>query len=139
MCLVLIPISVYFYLFHGDWFLLYLVDVRLVPSAIALVGFVVEGLIASLGFFVGASFIRSQRDGLALLLSAAAIVLAGSVPLVAKKQLQTVATYSQFHGNFGGAAFQGGPLFQGTVAMSVFLVSGFVYLIARLHWSGRRS
>ena len=37
--LLLIPISVYFYIFHGDWFLLYTLDVTRVPSAIALIGF----------------------------------------------------------------------------------------------------
>ena len=37
-CLVIAPISVYFYVFHGDWFLLYLIDVNRIPSAIAMVG-----------------------------------------------------------------------------------------------------
>ena len=33
---VLVPVSLYFYLFHGDWYVLYLVATEHVPSAIVL-------------------------------------------------------------------------------------------------------
>ena len=39
---MIVPVSVYFYVFHGDWFLLYLFDVSRIPSAIAMVGFFVQ-------------------------------------------------------------------------------------------------
>src|SRR5688572_11199826 len=32
--LVVVPVSIYFYAFHGDWFLLYFADVSKIPSAV---------------------------------------------------------------------------------------------------------
>ena len=46
--LVLVPASAYFYVFHGDWFLLYAINVQKIPSAIALLVFLLE---AGVGFF----------------------------------------------------------------------------------------
>ena len=50
MLLLLLPVSLYFYVFHGDWFMLYTFDVRRVPSALALFGFAVELAVGLLGF-----------------------------------------------------------------------------------------
>src|SRR5437763_725749 len=58
LCLLLLPVSVYFYVFHGDWFLLYLVDLRRVPSALALLGFIVELALGLLGFTLCAVAVR---------------------------------------------------------------------------------
>ena len=52
MLLLLVPVSVYFYVFHGDWFMLYTVDVRRIPSALALLGFALELAVGLLGFAV---------------------------------------------------------------------------------------
>ena len=62
---VLIPVSLYFYVFHGDWYLLYWFDVQRVPSALVLVGCGVQVMLGAMGFLIGASLIRSQRDQLA--------------------------------------------------------------------------
>jgi hypothetical protein len=63
LVLLVVPVSVYFYVFHGDWFLLYSVDVRRVPSALALLGFVAEAGFGVIGFMVGSAFARAQRMG----------------------------------------------------------------------------
>ena len=70
LALVLLPISVYFYVFHGDWFLLYTFDVRRIPSAVALIGFLVELALGVGGFAVGAQLARGQRTGVAYALLA---------------------------------------------------------------------
>lgn len=113
---VLIPISVYFYVFHGDWFLLYLIDVREVPSAIALVGFVLEALVGVCGFALG---------------------LAGLVPLLLRARLSRVGSYAQFNGGFGLVDFTAGPLFAGTILMAVALLCATGFLLGRL-WIGER-
>jgi hypothetical protein len=118
---VLVPISVYFYVFHGDWFLLYAIDVREIPSAIALVGFVVEALVGVLGFSLGSSLLRSQREG-----------LVGAAAATAR-----VGSYAQFHGGFGVVDFTAGPLFFGTILMTVALLGAAGFLLGRL-WIGER-
>src|SRR5689334_4500406 len=57
-CLVVIPASVYFYVFHGDWFMLYFLDVQRIPSAMALLGFIVEAVLGIAGFLLGAVLVR---------------------------------------------------------------------------------
>lgn len=132
LALVLVPVSVYFYVFHGDWFLLYFVDVRHVPSALALIGFVMQALLGVLGFSVGATLVRSQHvvwifGGLA----ACAVAAIAVVPLCLDR-LRVVGTYAQFRGGFGLAPY-GGALFQGTLAMGLLLLLGGAFLVYRVH------
>ena len=135
---VLIPIAVYFYVFHGDWFLLYMVDVARVPSALALLGFVCLIAIGAAGFMLGSVMVRSQRDTLAGMLAALAILASGAVVLVARERLEVVGTFAQYRGQFGLEEFSEGPLLQGALLMGTLLAIGSVGLIARLHVSGRR-
>lgn len=136
--LLLIPITIYFYVFHGDWFLLYLVDVATIPSAVAMLGFVVELAVGAAGFVVGSTLVRMQRDGSTLIASIGALVLGVGVPLAVPDRLMVVGTYAQFEGGFGLQAFGGGPLLQGGVVMAVLLFGGLAYLLGRLQLHGRR-
>ena len=136
--LVLIPASVYFYVFHGDWFLLYTVDVRLIPSALALIGFFLLAGIGALGFVVGASMVRGQRDTLGSILVVISLLAAGAVVFVARDRLAVVGSYSQFAGSFGLKDFGQDALVQGTVVMGTIVVVGMGFLLYRLHLGGRR-
>lgn len=136
--LVLVPVSVYFYVFHGDWFLLYAFDVRRIPSAVALVGFLVQGGLGAAGFLFGAGLVRSQRDSAAWLLLFALIALAVGIPFGAAERLQRVGSYAQFQGDFGLEPYGRGPLMQGAILMGAFLVVGLGALVLRLHLGGRR-
>ena len=136
--LVLIPVSVYFYAFHGDWFLLYTVDVRRVPSALALVGFGVQAALGALGFLVGASMVRNQREGLGGVLVGIALVCAGGVAGVARDRLAVVGSFAQYRGGFGLEPYAAGALLQGTIVMSAILLVGVAALLFRLRSSGRR-
>jgi hypothetical protein len=136
--LVVVPISVYFYVFHGDWALLYLIDVSRIPSAIALVGFVLEWLFGVGGFIAAAALVRSQRDALAGFLAGFGVLLGGGVAALARDRLSVVGSYAQFHGGFGLAAFDEGPLLPGTIVMSTLLVGGVAFLLVRLQLGTRR-
>jgi hypothetical protein len=138
LALVVVPISVYFYVFHGDWSLLYLVDVSQVPSAVALVGFVVEWLVGLAGFLAGAALVRSQRDLLAGGLAALGLAFAGAVAGLARDRLAVVGSYAQFRGGFGLVAIGEGPLLPGAVVMSTLLVGGVAFLLVRLQLGSRR-
>lgn len=135
--LVLVPVSVYFYVFHGDWFLLYLVDSRTIPSAVALVGFLIELAVGAAGFAFGAALVRGQREvagaGVAVLGFLAAI----AVVLVARERLAVVGSYAQFEGRFGLQPY-GGSLMQGTLVMTVIVAVGLAFLLLRLYRGGRR-
>ncbi len=135
--LVLVPVSVYFYVFHGDWFLLYFLDVRKVPSAVAMVGFLLQLGLGAAGFAFGASQVRAQRDGAAFGGFLALLALAVAVPFAARTRLALVGSYAQFQGHFGLEPYGRGPLMQGAILMGAFLVGGLGALLLRLHLGGR--
>ena len=136
--LVLVPVSVYFYVFHGDWFLLYLVDVRRVPSAVALLGFALEAAVGGLGFLLGASMVRSQRETAGGAIVGFGVLAAGAVFIVGRDRLAQVGTYAQYNGGFGLEPFTEGPLVQGAILMGAILVVGLASLLLRIHSSGKR-
>lgn len=135
--LVLVPASAYFYVFHGDWFLLYVLDVRRVPSALALVGFVLVGALAAGGFALGAGLVRSQREGLAAGLAAISLAIGLGVAAAASDRLALVGSYAQYRGNFGLVPFTEAPLLLGTIAMAGIVLSGLGFLLIRI-WMGAR-
>jgi hypothetical protein len=135
--LVAVPVSVYFYVFHGDWYLLYLVDTERVPSALALVGALLELAVGAGGFLIAASLIRTQRDQWAgALIGVALSGAVGMLPLL-QGRLSVVGSYRQFHGQFGLSSY-GGSLLYGTVAMSLWMVVGLTLLVYRLGPGARR-
>jgi len=138
LLLVLLPISVYFYVFHGDWFLLYAVDVRRIPSAIALLGFVIETWVGVLGFSIGAALARAQRIGVGFGLVGASALLAASVVALWPDRLSVVGTFAQYRGDFGLRTY-GGPLMQAGLAMGVLMAYGAAYLLVRIRVASRRS
>lgn len=137
--LLLIPISVYFYIFHGDWFLLYTLDVTRVPSAIALIGFSFELMLACAGFAAGGQLVRVQKEGLAIFLGVLAVALGAGFAVLASRRLSAVGTHAQYHGGFGLVALSSSHLLPGLVLMSTLLLVGLVALIVRIGWGARRT
>lgn len=129
--LLLLPVSVYFYVFHGDWFLLYLVDVRRVPSALAMLGFFVEFVIATLGFGLAAICLRSQRNPWVFGALVLCAIGALGVVAVAPERLRMVGTFRQYRGGFGLVSY-GGALLQGALAMGGLLTVGGAFLLFRI-------
>ena len=130
--LVLLPVSVYFYVFHGDWFLLYLIDTGRVPSAIALVGFGLQAGFAVLGFLIGSALVRAQHKLAAWIAAGVGLVLAlGSVG-VSLDRLRVVGTFAQFHGSFGLEPYEATSVAQGGGVMGAFLLMGVAFVLVRL-------
>ncbi|MFO0680577.1 MAG: hypothetical protein U0234_00935 [Sandaracinus sp.] len=136
--LVLVPAGVYFYVFHGDWFLLYLFDVQRIPSAVALVGFVLQVGLGALGFSIGAALLRSQRETFAGVLIALAVVTGGAVPVVLRDRLAVAGTFAQYEGHFGLTPIADSPLFLGGVTMAAIVVVGLTFLLVRLNMASAR-
>jgi hypothetical protein len=137
LLLLVLPASIYFYVFHGDWFMLYLVDVARVPSALALIGFVLEALIGVLGFSLGANLVRNQRTSWAMGTLAVTLGTALALLFVFRDRLRLVGTYNQFRGGFGLVGY-GGPLLQGALTMGVVLLAGAAFLVFRVRSSPSR-
>jgi hypothetical protein len=136
--LVLIPVSAYFYVFHGDWFLLYRMDVAAIPSAIAVLVFAAEGAVGALGFLVGASLVRSKKVDLASALVALTMVMALAPIVQFRRELEVVGTYRQFHRGYGLSSFTETALYPGSIFMTAVLLLGLTFLVARLDLGSRR-
>lgn len=137
--LVLVPSTVYFYVFHGDWFLLYLLDSSRIPSAIALLIFVLQGAVGALGFASGAHLVRLQRDNLGIAIVVTLVALAAALLAVVRTRVATVGSYAQFHGTFGLEPWTRTPLLPAVVLFGTIMVVGLVYCCVRIHWGARRA
>jgi hypothetical protein len=131
MLLLVLPVSLYFYVFHGDWFMLYTVDVRRVPSALALFGFAVELAIGLIGFAAAALCVRTSRASWAMAAVGLSLLAALSVVFVCPERLRVVGSFRQYKGGFGLASY-GGALLQGALAMGGLLTAGASFLIVRI-------
>lgn len=138
LVLLVVPVSVYFYVFHGDWFLLYSVDVRRVPSALALLGFLAEAGIGVIGFMVGSAFARAQRMGVGYGIALACVPLAVAAAFLWPERLRSVGTFAQYRGDFGLVPY-GGSLMQAGIAMGCVLAVGASFLLVRIRAARRRA
>jgi hypothetical protein len=131
LTLVVLPASIYFYVFHGDWFLLYSVDVRRIPSAVALLGFVAQTGVGVAGFSMGSMFARTQRTTLGFAVALASAIAAIAVVILCRDRLAVVGTFAQYRGDFGLSSY-GGSLMQASLIMTSALIYGAVYLLVRI-------
>jgi hypothetical protein len=69
--------------------------------------------------------------------AATALAIAVLVPVLFRDRLSRVGSYAQFHGGFGVVDFTAGPLFFGTILMSVAFLGAAGFLLGRL-WIGER-
>ena len=136
--LLVVPVGVYFYVLHGDWFLLYTIDVQRIPSALALVGFILVVGVGMLGFVCAAALARAQRDAISGALLAVTVVAAAGVALLLRERLAVVGTHAQFTRGFGLTEFAAGPLRSSVLLMSSVLVLGLVGTAARVIWGRAR-
>jgi hypothetical protein len=139
LILALVPTSIYFYIFHGDWFLLYLINVRRVPSALSLIVFLLEGGIGVLGFAIGAILARGQQHTIATVLIAGSIIASIAVIFVCPDRLAVVGNYAQYHGDFGLVAYRSSSVIKGSITMGFGLIAGVAFLITSLNYRGPRS
>jgi hypothetical protein len=137
--LLLIPSTVYFYAFHGDWFLLYLLDSTTIPSAIALLLFVLQAIVGSIGFATGAHLVRMQREHLGLALAILTLGLGAGIVALLRERYVTVGSFAQFHGTFGLKAWMVTPLLPATVLFATLATVGLVHCCVRTHWGARRT
>lgn len=133
--MLVLPVTFYFYYFHGDWFLHYLVDADAVPSALALLAFVALAGVFVGSFALGAAFAR-RRPGVGWGGVGLCVLLSSSV-LLWPERVGKVGDLAQFKGQFGLVDY-GGALLRGGVAMSLYMLIGTAFLLFRIHLGAKR-
>ena len=123
--LVLVPTAVYFYVFHGDWFLFYSVDTGRVPWVWGILTVLVLLGSAALGFGLGVALCRASRDGAARRIAIGALFIAVAVWPLGWERLSVVGSYRQFTRDYGLTEFLASPPFYSGLAMLVIISVAF--------------
>jgi len=130
--LVLLPTAIYFYVFHGDWFLFYWVDTARAPWVWGLLAGVLLLCAASLGFRIGLALSRASRDLAARRITVGTIFIAAAVWPLAWNRLSVVGSYRQFTRDYGLVPFFASPAFYSGLAMVLIIVLAFGWLVYRI-------
>jgi len=129
---VLLPTAIYFYVFHGDWFLFYGVDTGRAPWVWGLLaGLLVLGA-ASLGFRLGAALCRASRDVAVRRIATGALFFALAVWPLGWERLSVVGSYRQFTRDYGLTAFFASPAFYSGLAMLIINGAAFAWIVYRI-------
>lgn len=132
--LVLTPAALYFYVFHGDWFLFYWVDTRRAPWIWGLVTVLLLLGASYGGFWLGAAACRASRDSVARRSAVVATLVALAVWPAAWDRLSVVGSQRQFVRDYGLVPFlSSAPFYSGAVILLIasFAFGWLVYRIDR--------
>ena len=132
VCFVLVPTALYFYVFHGDWFLFYWVDARRAPW---IWGFVVVLLLlgaAFVGFWSGAALCRASRDTSARRVATLASLAGLAIWPLAWERLSVVGSQRQFARDYGLVPYFASPAFYSGAIMLIIAVVSFAWVAYRI-------
>ncbi len=125
---VLLPATILFYAFHGDWFLFYFVDTSRAPWLIGLLVALAVAGAAWFGFQLGGAFCRASRDTAARRLAAGALISALAIWPLAWSRLSVVGTYRQYTRDYGLTSYVVSPAFYSGVAILLIMALAFGWL-----------
>jgi len=129
---VLLPTVMYFYVFHGDWFLLYSVDTARAPWAWGILTILLLLGAASLGFGIATGLCRASRDAGARRLAIAALVIAFAVWPLGWNRLSVVGSYRQFTRDYGLTTFFSSPAFHSGLVMLIIMGVALGWIVHRI-------
>lgn len=129
---VLLPAVIYFYAFHGDWFLSYWVDTGRAPWVWGMLAVLFLIGAASLGFWLGAALCRASREGAVRRIAVSALFIAVAVWPLGWDRLSAVGSYRQFTRDYGLVTFLASPAFYSGLAMLVIIGAAFAWLVYRI-------
>lgn len=126
------PMSGYFLAYATDWSLAYLFDGRHLPSAIMLVGVLLNIAVVPLGFAVGAAQVRQRK--LMALLPMGVVPLAASAVVVGAlaRRLALYGTYAQVHRGGSADPLPGSPVGYAVLWFSLCLLAGIAWTTREL-------
>lgn len=129
---VLLPTDIYFYVFHGDWFLFYVVNTNSAPwvwgllSVLSLLG------AAFVGFRLGAALCRASRDQAARQIAVAAGLIGLAIWPLAWERLSVVGSHRQFTRDYGLVPFFASPAFYSGLTMLIIAGVSFAWIVFRI-------
>lgn len=129
VALVLVPTAIYFYVFHGDWFLFYWVDTARAPWFWGLMGAALLLGAALLGFWIGLALCRASRDLATRRITVGSVLIALAVWPLAWSRLSVVGSHRQFSRDYGLTTFFASPAFYSGLAMVLVIVLAFGWLV----------
>ena len=129
---VLVPTVLYFYVFHGDWFLLYWVDTELAPWFWGILVLLAVAGLGALGFRLGAALCRANRERAIHRIAVVTFVLALGVWPLAWRRLSLVGSYRQFTRDYGLTGYFSSAAFYSGLVMLILLAASFVWVIHRV-------
>jgi len=129
---VLLPTAIYFYVFHGDWFLFYWVDTGHAPWVWGLLVVLLLLGSASMGFVAGATLCRASRNVATRRIAIGAVVIALAVWPLAWERLSVVGSYRQFTRDYGLIPFFASPAFYSGLTMVIIIGVAFGSVVYRI-------
>ncbi len=130
--LLLIPTALYFYVFHGDWFLFYGVDTGRAPWVWGILVLVTVAGVAALGFRLGAALCRIDREVAVRRIAGGALVFALGVWPVVWRRLSLVGSYREFTRDYGLTGYFSSAAFYAGLIMLILLGASFVWVVYRI-------
>jgi len=129
---VLLPTVIYFYVFHGDWFLFYWIDTRHTPWVWGLLAVLLLFAAGFVGFRLGAALCRASRDVTARRITVVAALVGLAVWPLAWERISVVGSHRQFTRDYGLVDFFSSPAFYSGLAMLVVACAAFAWLVFRI-------
>lgn len=130
--LVLLPTAIYFYAFHGDWFLCYWIDTTRAPWAWGILAIGVVAALSVLGFRLGAALCRAGRDTLLRRIAIAGFAVSLAVWPGVWSRLRMVGSYREFTRDYGLTGYFSSPVFYAGMIMLILLIASFAWVIYRV-------
>ena len=130
--LVLLPTTLYFYVFHGDWFLLYWVNTGRAPWVWGPLAVLLMSVAGLGGFSVAAALCRGSRDSAARRLGVLMAIIGVGVWPLAWERLSRVGTFRQYDRDYGLVSYFESPAFYSGLAMLVVAAGAFAWVAVRI-------
>ena len=130
--LVLLPTVIYFYVFHGDWFLFYWIDTGRAPWVWGFVAVLLLLGAAFGGFRLGAALCRASRDLAARRITIVAALMAVAIWPLGWQRLSVVGSHRQFARHYGLLGFFSSPAFYSGLAMLLVACGAFAWIVYRI-------
>lgn len=130
--MVLLPTVIYFYAFHGDWFLSYSIETERAPWAWGIVTVTVVAGLSVLGFRLGALLCREGRDTLLRRTAIVGFAAAVAVWPTLWHRIRVVGSHREFTRDYGLTGYFQSPAFYAGMVMLILLVASFAWVVYRV-------
>jgi hypothetical protein len=124
---VFAPATGYLLAFYPDWCFSYRVDVSRFGPAPLLACALLDAASPAAGFALAARWATTHRPVPVLRLAGTPLLIACALALSQTRRLQTLATYAQFHGDFGTETIAGSPLGYAVLLVGLVTTLGWLW------------